>query len=225
MRRFMLLAGMGMGLVAADACSAGPPVLLALVAARNAAATVRQLIEAGHDVDGRDARGATPLMAAARTGAVEAMIALLDAGADPDARDGFNHWTPLLHAIHKRQAGAVGLLLERGADPNARTESLPPLIMAAADRDATIVRLLLAHGADARARGAGGATALSQAVSGGALSDIDLPLLGGCHPETVRALKEHDPGLDLPDTVAGWNALWWAKFHGCREVIDLVRRS
>ena len=97
--------------------------------------------------------------------------------------------------------------------------------MAAADRDATIVRLLLAHGADARARGAGGATALSQAVSGGALSDIDLPLLGGCHPETVRALKEHDPGLDLPDTVAGWNALWWAKFHGCREVIDLVRRS
>jgi len=113
MRRFMLLAGMGVGLVAADACSAGPPVLLALVAARNAAATVPQLIEAGHDVDGRDARGATPLMAAARTGAVEAMIALLDAGADPDARDGFNHWTPLLHAIHKRQAGAVGLLLER----------------------------------------------------------------------------------------------------------------
>ncbi|PYQ89448.1 MAG: hypothetical protein DMG02_15010 [Acidobacteria bacterium] len=79
--------------------------------------------------------------------------------------------------------------------------------------------------ADARAPGARGATALSQAVSGGALSDIDLPLLGGCHPETVRTLKEHQPGLDLPDTVAGWNALWWAKFHGCREVIDLVRRS
>jgi len=210
------------GLVAADACSAGPPVLLALVAARNAAATVRQLIEEGHEVDGRDARGATPLMAAARTGAVEAMIALLDAGADPNARDGFNHWTPLMHAIHKQQAGAVRLLLERGADPNARTESVTPLIMAAADRDAAIVKLLLAHGADAYARGAGGATALSQAVSGGAMSDIDRPLLGGCHPETVRALKEHDPALDLPNTIAAWNARLWARFHRCREVIDMI---
>src|SRR2546423_14958019 len=104
MRRFMLLAGMGMGLVAADACSAGPPVLLALVAARNAAATVPQLIEAGHDVDGRDARGATPLMAAARTGAVEAMIALLAAGADPAPPRGFHHWTPRLPAAPKPQA-------------------------------------------------------------------------------------------------------------------------
>ena len=225
MRRFMLLAGMGMALVAADACSAGPPVLLALVAARNAAATVRQLIQEGHAVDGRDGRGATPLMAAARTGAVDAMAVLLEAGADPNARDDANHWTPLLHAIHKGQADAVRLLLKRGADPNARTEAMTPLMMAAADRDATIVKLLLAHGADARARGAGGATALSQAVSGGALSDIDRPLFGGCHPETVRALKEHDPQLELPDTIAGWNALWWARFHGCREVIDLVRRS
>jgi hypothetical protein len=32
----------------------------------------------------------------------------------------------------------------------------------------------------------------------------------------------HDPTIDLPDTIAGRNALWWARFHGCRDVLDLV---
>ena len=84
------------------------------------------------------------------------------------------------------------------------------------------MKLLLAHGADAAARGIGGSTALSEAVAGGAFSDIDRPLFGGCHPATVRALKDHDPNVDLPNTIAAWNALWSAKFHGCQEVINLV---
>jgi uncharacterized protein len=161
------------------------------------------------------------LMWAARNGAVDAMTELLDGGADPNARDR-HAWTPLLHAIHRRQFEAVRVLLERGADANARTEAFTPLLMAAPEADPAFVKLLLSYGADPHARGNGGDTALSQAVSGGALSDVDRPLLGGCRPETVRALKAHDPKLDLPDTIAGWNALWWAKFHGCQEVLNLV---
>ncbi|SRR6266508_1296486 len=94
--------------------------------------------------------------------------------------------------------------------------------MAAAEQDPSFVKLLLAHGADPTARGNGGATALSQAVSGGAMTDIDRPLFGGCHPATVRALKEHDPKVDMPNTIAAWNALWWAKFHGCHDVLNMV---
>ena len=225
MRRFMLLAGLGIALAAADACAAGPPLLLAVAAARNAADTVRQLLENGHAVDQRDRRGMTALMAAARTGATDAMAALLDAGADPNARDDANGWTPLMHAIHKRQAAAVRLLLERGADPNTRTESQTALMMAAADADATLVKVLLSFGADARARGWGGATALSIAVSGGALADIDRPLLGGCHPETVRALREHDPDIGLPETIAGRHARWWASFHDCGAVLAMIDAS
>jgi ankyrin repeat protein len=225
MYRFMLLVGMGTALIAANACGHGPSLPLALVAARNAVATVRQLLDDGHDPDERGPDGITPLMWAARHGAVDAMTVLLDGRADPNARDNRNAWTPLLHAIHRRQVDAVRLLLDRGADPNARTEALTPLMMAAPDPNPVFVKLLLAHGADPTARGYGGATALTQAVSGGAMSDIDRPLLGGCHPETVRALKEHDPTVDLPDTVAGWHAVLWAKFHGCEDVLNLVGPS
>jgi uncharacterized protein len=222
MRRFMLLVGMGYALLASAACGDGPTLPLAVVAVRNAAGTLKDLLAQGHRPDERDRAGLTALMWAARAGAVDAMVALLEAGADPNARDDRYQWTPLVHAIHTHHAEAVRVLLEYGADPNARTESFTPLMMAAIERDATFVKLLLEHGADPRARGTGGTTALSQAVSGGALTDIDRPLLGGCHPDTVRALKQHDPDIDLPDTMAGWNALWWAKFHGCEEVLNLV---
>ncbi len=224
MRRFMFLIGMGTALLAASACGHGPTLPLALVAARNAVATVRQLLADGYAPDEPDG-GLTALMWAARAGALDAMTALIDGGADLNARDERNGWTPLLHAVHKQQSPAVRLLLERGADPNARTAALTPLLMAAADSDPTIVALLLDHGADPSARGYGGATALSQAVSGGALSDIDRPLLGGCRTQTVRALLDRDPTLTVPETIAGRHALWWAKFHGCQEVLDMVTPS
>ena len=223
MHRFMLLVGIGTSLIAATACGAEPTLPLAIAAARNAADLVRQLLLERHDPNERDTHGMTPLMWAARAGAVDGMKALLDGGADPAARDVMNGWTPLFHAIHKRQAAAVRLLLERGVNPNQRARTLTPLRMAAADRDPAIVELLLAHGADANARGIGGSTALSAAVSGGALSDIDQPLFGGCHPATVRALLKHDPTLRLPDTIAGREALWWARFHGCAEVLAMVK--
>jgi ankyrin repeat protein len=217
----MLLIGLGTALLASTACRQGPTLPLALVAARNAVGTVRQLLAEGHRPDELDA-GLTPLMWAARQGALGAMAALLDAGADPNARDGRNGWTPLLHAIHRRQPAAVRLLLERGADPNARTDALTPLMMAAADPDPDTVSLLLDRGADPTARGYGGATALSQAVSGGALSDIDRPLLGGCRTAIVRTLLAHHPSLAVPDTVAGRHALWWAKLHGCQDVLKML---
>jgi ankyrin repeat protein len=205
-----------------QACARGPAVPVALVAARDAAATMEQLITEGHEPGHRDPRTLTPLILATRSGDVDTMSALLDEGADPDARDRGAGWTPLLHAIHKRKLDAVRVLLASGANPNARTRVFTPLIMAAAEPDPSFVRLLLAYGAEPGARGFGGATALSQAVSGGALSDIDRPLLGGCRTETVRALKTHDPALDMPDTIAGRNARRWARFHGCEEVLALI---
>lgn len=225
MRRFLVFAGLGLSLVAAGGCSGESELpLLALVAARNAADTVRQLIARGYAADERDDRGWTPLMHAARANALDAMAVLLDAGADPNARDRRSQWTPLLHAVHKQQQAAVQLLLERGADPNiAAPGGVTPLMMAANAPDPSMVDHLLARGADPNKVGPGGRTALSQAVSGGALTDfIDRPLLGGCRPATVRTLLTHDPTLRLPDNFAGRQALVFARLHGCRDVLGLV---
>jgi uncharacterized protein len=222
MPRYALLLAAALGALSA-ACGGGPQLPLAVVAARNAADLVHRLLLERHDPNERDSGGLTPLMWAARNGAVDAMAALLDAGADPTLRDTMNGWTAMFHAIHTRQVAAVRLLLERGVDPNQSARLVTPLMMAAADRDPSIVELLLTHGADTTPRGVGGSTALSEAVSGGALSDIDRPLFGGCHPATVRALLTHDPSLTLPDTIASREALFFARFHGCEEVLKLLR--
>jgi ankyrin repeat protein len=117
MHRFLFGVGLGTALIAAHACGGAPTLPLAIVAARNAADLVQQLLRENHDPNQRDASGLTPLMWAARSGAVDAMKALLDGGADPNLRDIRNGWTPLFHAIHKQQMEAARLLLDRGVDP------------------------------------------------------------------------------------------------------------
>lgn len=164
-----------------------------------------------------------PLTCAARGGDLEAIRSLLDGGADVNAPDSEEGWPPLFHAVFMRQASAVLLLLERGANPNRRVDRLVPLEVAAAQSDPAMVQLLLAHGADVNARGPDGSTALTVAVSGGAMTDADLPWLGGCHPATVRALLAHDPTQRPGDTFAGRRALWFARFHGCSDILAMIK--
>lgn len=164
-----------------------------------------------------------PLTRAARSGDLAAIQTRLDEGADVNAPDSEEGWPPLFHAVHMRQAAAVVLLLERGANPNLRSDALVPLEVAAAQATPAIAQILLAHGADLGARGPDGSTALTVAVGGGAMTDLDLPWLGGCHPDTVRALLAHDPTQRLGDTRAGRRALWFATFHGCEEVLKMVQ--
>jgi ankyrin repeat protein len=195
MRGFILLVGLGTALLVAGACDKQPPD--------------------------------SPLIQAARTGSLDTITLLLDSGADvnlpgPTGDD----WdaTPLQHAILARQSGAVRLLLDSGADPNriAGPNAPAPLLLAAGDTDPTFVNLLIAHGADLDIEGEGGVTPLSRAVSAGTLNGPDRPMFGGCRVETVRALLAHDPALRLKHDSAGSNAIWWARFQGCGDVLRLI---
>src|SRR6478736_7239001 len=141
MLRFMLLFGLGAALLTASACAQRPETPLTQAAARNDVAALRQLLDAGHKADeGGDSW--TALIWASRSGSIEAINLLLDAGADvnlpgPTGDD----WdaTPLQHAILERRPAVVRLLLDRGADVNrAGAGSQTPLLLAAGDTDPTI---------------------------------------------------------------------------------------
>ncbi len=226
MHRLMLLLGLGAALLAAGACAQGPDTPLTRAAVRNDVAALRQLLDDGHKADERSDSW-TALIWASRSGSIEAIKLLLDSGADvnlpgPTGDD----WdaTPLQHAILERQPAAVRLLLDRGADPNrgAGPGSLAPLLLAAGDTDPAILKLLLAHGADPTVEDEHGATPLSRAVSAGTLHGPDRPMFGGCRVETVRALIAHDPGLRSKRSSAWTDAVWWARFQRCEDVLRLI---
>ena len=103
---------------------------------------LKKLIASGGDMNVTDRLSLmTPLMAV-ETHALA--LALLDAGADPKARDRDGR-TVLHYAVRMREAGSiVPLLISRGADPNARANDglgSTPIIAAIAayleDRDKT----------------------------------------------------------------------------------------
>jgi ankyrin repeat protein len=226
MHRFKLWLGLGAALLATSACAQRPETPLTQAAARNDVAALRHLLDDGYKADeGGDSW--TPLIWAARSGSVDAINVLLDSGADVNLPGSTgDNWdaTPLQHAILQRQPAAVRLLLDRGADLNrgAGPGSLAPLLLAAGDTDPAILTLLLAHGADPTVEDEHGATPLSRAVSAGTLHGPDRPMFGGCRVETVRALIAHDPGLRLKRNSAWNDAIWWARFQRCEDVLRLI---
>ena len=206
---------------------------LAWAAAENHAAVVAALADSGADVNGRSdvltfpefqwqglsmvkarlPRGAwTPLMHAARQGALDGVRALVDHGADPNLQDP-DGMTALVAAIINAHYDVASLLLDRGADPNigdmtgmaalyalvdmrtlANMQGRPaPKLVDATDTPA-LFRQLMAKGADPNAR-------LSRTIIGRHHGQGDPLLSEGATPlhraaksldvEMMRLLLEH----------------------------------
>ena len=83
----------------------------------------RLLVERGAAVDahGSGWMTGTPLSSSAAGRHADVARLLLDAGADPDARQG-SGWTPLHSAAHNGDLELVELLLSHGADPAATND-------------------------------------------------------------------------------------------------------
>lgn len=151
------------------------------------------------------------LVGAVRDGDVASVRRMLADGADPNAPEGVNDWTPLIHAVHKNQIGSVAALLDGHADPNRAIHGGTPLMWAAGYGYTPIVRLLLARGADPRLRDLDGDTALDWAVTG--MLDVDRFTFFSCQDETVRALLAANASRTITQRSRRWGGI-----KGCASV-------
>jgi hypothetical protein len=143
------------------------------------------------------------LFAAARKGDSEAIKALLDKGADVNARWRYDT-TALLMACMRGHAGAARLLLDRGAKADVKDTfyGMTPLSAATEKGLAEIVAMLIEKGAPGK----------DNALLGG---------VSGKHIEVVRAVLASG-GLK-PETLA--EAVTTAASTGQTEVVDLLKKA
>ncbi|CAN5383074.1 hypothetical protein BH11ARM1_BH11ARM1_00240 [soil metagenome] len=96
-------------------------------------------------INALDKDGSTPLHCAAWKGHPEIVTALLDAGADINAKNENSHWgdTPLHAAAHGNRKNTAIVLLERGADRNGlNTHGRTPLQETALHNATPVAKLL-----------------------------------------------------------------------------------
>ena len=133
------------------------------------------------------------LVDAARARDASEVRALLDAGADANARqpDGATalHW-----AAHRGDAGMARLLLRAGAEVDAAgAYGVTPLSLAAANANASLVELLLEAGADPDAARESGETPLMRAAATGSVAVVRALLAAGANVDAADPLGAQTP--------------------------------
>jgi len=167
---------------------------LALAAEQGNAAIIDQLMKAGADPNDPlnfVNAGETPLMHAARAGSVDAVNALVWAGAKINARETWNRQSALMWAAAEGNGAVVQALIDGGADIHARSGGdTTPLMFAVRKGDMRSVQALLAAGADVNEKRVDLATPLLVAIINGHEDLVDLLLDKGADPNAEGGTTE-----------------------------------
>ena len=143
----------------------------------NDIAEIQKIIDAGSEVNTKDALDRTPLHLAAFYGHAKIIDLLIDHGAEVDVKD-HTGLTPLLAAVISGGRQSVKALLEHGADIQlANREGQTALHLAAATGQPRMTRLLIERGADVQKKDADGKTPLDYARK-------------NFHPQTATVLEQ-----------------------------------
>jgi len=209
------------------------------LALASSSAMADKLLAAGANPNIVTSNGESPLMAAARAGRGAIVIALLEHGADVNAKESVRGQTALMWAVSQRHADVVSMLLDHGADVHARTRSNPQLLytgeasgagrnqadwvmrtidrggstallFAARQGDIESARILLAKGASPNEVGLDGMSALVLASYSG-------------HGDFAAFLLNKDANPNSAD--AGYTALHTAVLRGDVELVKRLLAS
>jgi cytohesin len=137
----------------------------------------------------------------ARWGKLEAVRAILDTGADPNATVHPGGWTTLHHAAECKNRDIAQLLLQGGAKPNVKNQrgQTPLHLAAAAHCHETAMELILA-GANVNARDLDQRTPLHEAV-------------GWDETKTAAVLLDNGADIEAKAVCPPSPKLWWTPLH------------
>jgi ankyrin repeat protein len=168
---------------------------------------VKRLLQAGADGDVLEW---TPLMFFIALGDTATVEQLLRAGADLEARDGWER-TPFLLSLETGDVEKAKLLLEAGSDLNQRSRCGKTALMHAIESgQPEMFAWLIAQGADLNAQDEFGETALMKAAEDGATEFVrqlikagaDIHLTNATEQRKQSIIKTMDEmDLDLPDSL------------------------
>jgi ankyrin repeat protein len=195
----------------------GRTTLLHTAASMGDLDAIRKLAAEEGDINARDERGRTPLMAATRANQVEAFRQLLELGADVDLQDDMRD-NPFLYAGAEGLLDILKLANEAGADPTIRNRYGGVAIIPAAEKGhLDNVRYLLEHtNVDVNHINNLGWTALLEAI---VLTDG-----GPVHQEIIAALIEHGADVTIPDG-DGVTPLQHARNRGYTEIAAILEKA
>lgn len=155
---------------------------------------VKLFLDAGIDLEQKNAMGWTPLMVASFMGSENFATMLVNAGADANVRDN-RGYSPLHWAAYQGFIGVTELLVKKGAFVNVKSEKgLTPLLQAAARGHSETVQFLLAHKAAVNEPDDEGWTPLHKAVANGHLEVVKLLMAARADPRS-----QHESGMTAID--------------------------
>ena len=141
------------------------------------AVKLQQALDQGANPNQSLPDGSLPLAWAADSQSPELVIALLKAGAKPDAVTSIANFSPLVTACQRGEPRIVAALLDAGADVNrATTTGITPLALCAGNSSPDMVKRMLELGAKADAVDETGQSPLMWAAAKGRVDNIKLLL-------------------------------------------------
>ena len=179
--------------------------------------TVLKLLSNGADINGRDVRGRTPVMAATHGNRIATVKALIQAGADINLRDNRMD-NPFLYAGAEGLLDILKLTIAAGADPKLTNRFGGTALIPAAQRGhVEVVREILIHTqVDINHINRPGWTALLEAIV--------LTEGGVQHQQIVQLLVDHGADITIPDK-EGVTPLQHAQKKNFIAIADILTKA